>query len=114
MSVYGLPARRREEDRCWFYGGLASCQDTNRPKSEFLPFPEYSAPLRATRAQRLNLSMSIGFDAVVGKPAGMRDDEAIRGVKAWYRIVNGCNALPAVPQFTMCYEILYNYYYLKK
>lgn len=24
MSVYGLPARRWEEDRSWFYGGLAS------------------------------------------------------------------------------------------
>lgn len=24
MSIYGLPARRWEEDRSWFYGGLAS------------------------------------------------------------------------------------------
>lgn len=24
MSAYGLPARRWEEDRSWFYGGLAS------------------------------------------------------------------------------------------
>ncbi|KAF8522712.1 hypothetical protein BU17DRAFT_64187 [Hysterangium stoloniferum] len=85
MSVYGLPASRWEEDRY---------QDSNRPKSEPLHLPEYSTLLKATRAQnvkpradknKLFTCRTVWFNAVGGKPAGMQDDEAIRGAQAWYR-----------------------------
>ncbi|KAF8508416.1 hypothetical protein BU17DRAFT_70815 [Hysterangium stoloniferum] len=71
MSVYGLPARRWEEDRSWFYGGLASRFPSTAPLSE--------------RHERERLNRARTCSTQWGKPTGIQEDEAIRGANAWYR-----------------------------
>ncbi|KAF8522731.1 hypothetical protein BU17DRAFT_86634 [Hysterangium stoloniferum] len=94
--------QRSSTEERWYGSGASAheflwsfCeQDSNRPKSEPLRLAEYGVLLKATRAQnvkpradenKLFTCRTVWFDAVGGKPAGMQDDEAIRGAQAWYR-----------------------------
>ncbi|KAF8494042.1 hypothetical protein BU17DRAFT_59548, partial [Hysterangium stoloniferum] len=92
MSVYGLPARW-EEDRSWFYGGLASrlVGLLSFLLLAFIPF--LTAPLserhereRLNRARTwLNCFDVDRSSSTQWGSTGIQEDEAIRGAKAWYR-----------------------------
>ncbi|KAF8498313.1 hypothetical protein BU17DRAFT_103119 [Hysterangium stoloniferum] len=73
MSVYGLPARRWEEDRSWF------------PSTA--PLSERHERERLNRARTwLNcFDVDRSSSTQWGKPTGIQEDEAIRGANAWYR-----------------------------
>ncbi|KIJ41901.1 hypothetical protein M422DRAFT_254912 [Sphaerobolus stellatus SS14] len=75
MASYGLPARRWEEDRSWFYGGLAGRIAT-----------DLNLNMTPTSFQLDELDKTA--DTVqFGKPTGLEEDETVRGAKVWYRSV---------------------------
>ncbi|KAF8515112.1 hypothetical protein BU17DRAFT_68060 [Hysterangium stoloniferum] len=80
MSVYGLPARRWEEDRSWSYGGLASRFPSTAPLSE------RHERERLNRARTwLNCFDVDRSSSTQWGPTGIHEDEVIRGAKAWHR-----------------------------
>ncbi|KIJ22679.1 hypothetical protein M422DRAFT_196896, partial [Sphaerobolus stellatus SS14] len=99
MSVYGLPARRWEEDRSWFYGGLAgriatdlnlnlapsstsgSTSSTTKPLSERHERERMNRTRTWLNCWNVDRSSAVQF----GKPTGLEEDETVRGAKAWYR-----------------------------
>ncbi|KAF8591626.1 hypothetical protein K439DRAFT_1610928 [Ramaria rubella] len=90
MSVYGLPARRWEEDRSWFYGGLASRIATDLGldrASTTKPLSERHARelLNRTRTWLNCFNVDRSSSTQWGKPTGLREDAAVRGAKQWYR-----------------------------
>ncbi|KAF8515103.1 hypothetical protein BU17DRAFT_68054 [Hysterangium stoloniferum] len=80
MSVYGLPARW-EEDRSWFYGGLASRFPSTAPLSERHERERLNRAWTWLNCFNFDRSSSTQW----GNPTGIQEDEAIRGAKAWYR-----------------------------
>lgn len=92
MSTYCPPARRWEEDRSWFYSGLASriATDLNLSasfKSGSTPLSERHERERLNRVRTWlncwNVDRSSGVQ--FGKPTGLLEDEAVRGAKEWCR-----------------------------
>ncbi|KAF8514669.1 hypothetical protein JB92DRAFT_2718976, partial [Gautieria morchelliformis] len=90
LSVYGLPARRWEEDRSWFYGGLASRIATDlglHRASATRPLSERHERELLNRVRTwLNVyNVDRSSSTQWGKPTGVTEDAAIRSAKAWYR-----------------------------
>ncbi|KIJ41907.1 hypothetical protein M422DRAFT_254920 [Sphaerobolus stellatus SS14] len=83
MSVYGLPARRWEEDRSWFYGG-ATATTTQGTTTE--PLSERHEMERMNRVRTGLNCWNVDRSSAVqcGKPIGLEEDEAVRGAKEWY------------------------------
>jgi len=93
MSVYGLPARRWEEDRAWFYSGLASRVATDfslersiHPSTK--PLSEKHERERLNRVRTFLNCWNVDRSSAVqfGRPVGLQDDgEGVLGAKTWYR-----------------------------
>ncbi|KIJ22307.1 hypothetical protein M422DRAFT_197309, partial [Sphaerobolus stellatus SS14] len=99
MASYGLPARRWEEDRSCFYGGLAGriATDLNlnmtptsassSTKSTTKPLSERHERERMNRTRTWLNCWNVDRSSAVqfGKPTGLEEDETVRGAKTWYR-----------------------------
>ncbi|KAF8515154.1 hypothetical protein BU17DRAFT_93862 [Hysterangium stoloniferum] len=72
MSVYGLPARRWEEDRSWF--------PSTAPLSERHERERLNCARTWLNCFDVDRSSSTQWG-----PTGIQEDEAIRGAKAWHR-----------------------------
>ncbi|KIJ24873.1 hypothetical protein M422DRAFT_785750 [Sphaerobolus stellatus SS14] len=83
MSVYGLPARRWEEDRSWFYGGATATTmqgTTTKPLSERHERERMNRVRTGLNCWNVDRSSAVKF----GKPIGLEEDEAVKGAKEWY------------------------------
>ncbi|EJF62017.1 hypothetical protein DICSQDRAFT_169593 [Dichomitus squalens LYAD-421 SS1] len=90
MSLYGVPARRWEEDRNWLYTGLAIriATDLNlhvvsnvRPKTE----KQEREMVNQTRVWLLCFNLDRSTAAQFGKPSTIKEDYTIRHSNDWYK-----------------------------
>ncbi|RDX45931.1 hypothetical protein OH76DRAFT_1532078 [Lentinus brumalis] len=90
MSLYGVPARRWEEDRNWLYTGLAIriATDLNlhvvsnvKPKTE----KQEREMVNQTRVWILCFNLDRSTSAQFGKPSTIKEDYTIRHSDEWYK-----------------------------
>ncbi|KAI8977809.1 hypothetical protein BD414DRAFT_554477 [Trametes punicea] len=90
MSLYGVPARRWEEDRNWLYTGLAIriATDLNlhvvsnvKPKTE----KQEREMVNQTRVWLLCYNLDRSTATQFGKPATIKEDYTIRHSADWYK-----------------------------
>ncbi|CDO69738.1 hypothetical protein BN946_scf184697.g10 [Trametes cinnabarina] len=90
MSLYGVPARRWEEDRNWLYTGLAIriATDLNlhvvsnvKPKTE----KQEREMVNQTRVWLLCYNLDRSTATQFGKPATIKEDYTIRHSSDWYK-----------------------------
>ncbi|RPD54605.1 hypothetical protein L226DRAFT_547907 [Lentinus tigrinus ALCF2SS1-7] len=90
MSLYGVPARRWEEDRNWLYTGLAIriATDLNlhvvsnvKPKTE----KQEREMVNQTRVWLLCFNLDRSTSAQFGKPSTIKEDYTIRHSNDWYK-----------------------------
>ncbi|KAI0697213.1 hypothetical protein C8T65DRAFT_710435 [Cerioporus squamosus] len=90
MSLYGVPARRWEEDRNWLYTGLAIriATDLNlhvvsnvKPKTE----KQEREMVNQTRVWLLCFNLDRSTSAQFGKPSTIKEDYTIRHSDEWYK-----------------------------
>ncbi|KAI9068941.1 hypothetical protein FKP32DRAFT_1671776 [Trametes sanguinea] len=90
MSLYGVPARRWEEDRNWLYTGLAIriATDLNlhvvsnvKPKTE----KQERELVNQTRVWLLCYNLDRSTATQFGKPATIKEDYTIRHSADWYK-----------------------------
>ncbi|KAI0710814.1 hypothetical protein C8Q76DRAFT_624091 [Earliella scabrosa] len=90
MSLYGVPARRWEEDRNWLYTGLAIriATDLNlhvvsnvKPKTE----KQEREMVNQTRVWLLCFNLDRSTAAQFGKPSTIKEDYTIRHSADWYK-----------------------------
>ncbi|KAI0755619.1 hypothetical protein C8Q74DRAFT_1210774 [Fomes fomentarius] len=90
MSLYGVPARRWEEDRNWLYTGLAIriATDLNlhvvsnvKPKTE----KQEREMINQTRVWMLCFNLDRSTAAQFGKPSTIKEDYTIRHSADWYK-----------------------------
>ncbi|KAI0738159.1 hypothetical protein C8Q80DRAFT_1222509 [Daedaleopsis nitida] len=90
MSLYGVPARRWEEDRNWLYTGLAIriATDLNlhvvsnvKPKTE----KQEREMVNQTRVWILCFNLDRSTSAQFGKPSTIKEDYTIRHSADWYK-----------------------------
>ncbi|KAI1793795.1 hypothetical protein LXA43DRAFT_206444 [Ganoderma leucocontextum] len=90
MSLYGVPARRWEEDRNWLYTGLAIriATDLNlhvvsnvKPKTE----KQEREMVNQTRVWLLCFNLDRSTAAQFGKPSTIKEDYTIRHSNDWYK-----------------------------
>ncbi|KAI0773153.1 fungal-specific transcription factor domain-containing protein [Trametes elegans] len=90
MSLYGVPARRWEEDRNWLYTGLAiriatdlnlHVVSTVKPKSE----RQEREMVNQSRVWLLCYNLDRSTATQFGKPATIKEDYTIRNCADWYK-----------------------------
>ncbi|KAM5545448.1 hypothetical protein V8D89_000486 [Ganoderma adspersum] len=90
MSLYGVPARRWEEDRNWLYTGLAIriATDLNlhvvsnvKPKTE----KQEREMINQTRVWLLCFNLDRSTASQFGKPSTIKEDYTIRHSNDWYK-----------------------------
>ncbi|THU98704.1 hypothetical protein K435DRAFT_660495 [Dendrothele bispora CBS 962.96] len=90
MSIYGVPARRWEEDRSWLYTGLAiriatdlnlHHASTTKPANE----TQEREILNRIRVWIICFNLDRSTSTQFGKPSTIKEDYFIRNSKEWYK-----------------------------